>query len=282
MPLGALGGCFLIMLLWSYLAPGPRAASEIGRGDARLIQKDFEKARIYYQRAQELTPRDFRVYQRLGRAYQGLGRSEKAREMFHQALDLSPDDLDTRALLSESLLRSGEGAAAERVIRATLAANPACLESLIQLGWARELQGDVDASERWYQKAAEIHPHYFEAEYQLGQIDLNAERYEEALAHYHYTFGIASGWDVLALEGSVLALLKLERPQQVEARLEDLKSKGGHPAGSLAKAHFNLGIFYAIKGDVVRARSHLNNTLLYVETGQVAERAREVLGKLAQ
>ena len=279
--LGLLASFFFGLLLWSYLAPTPVAGSEIARGDVRLIQKRFQEAREHYQRAQALTPENFRVYQRLGRTHQGLGETGKAQEFFRQALTLSPNDLETQLLLGESLLRSGQGEEAEMVLRETLASNPGCLEALIQMGWARELQKDTEGSALWYGRATEIHPHYFEAEYQLGLIDLRAEQFEEALEHFQYTFGISPGWDELALEGSLLIYLKLNRPQEAESRLQDLKNKGGHPLPSLAKTHFNLGVYYAVHGDTARAREHLESSLRYQSEGEVAQRAREVLGKLS-
>ena len=273
---------FCGLMIWAYTAPAPRAASEIARGDVRLIQNRFQEARDHYLKAQSLTPENFRVYQRLGRANQGLGQAKKAQDFFRQALPLSPTDLETQLLLGQSLLLSGQGREAERLLKQTLASNPGCLEALIQMGWARELQNDTEGSEVWYRKALEIHPHYVEAEYQLGLIDLRAERFEEALEHFRYTFGLAPGWDELALESSLSIYLKLNRPQEAEARLQDLKNKGGHPLPSLAKTHFNLGIYYAVHGDNARAREHLETSLRYEDRGDIAQRAREVLGKLSQ
>lgn len=278
------GICLALGLLgticWSYLAPSPRAASLIARGDVRLIQEKFPEAQAYYVQAQQLTPQDFRLFQRLGRVHQGLGETDKAQELFRKALELSPSHLETQLLLGDSLLRSEQGEAAESVVREVLASHPECLEALIQMGWARELQADLEASERWYQKASELHPNYFEAEYQLGQIDLQAGRNEQALEHLAHTFGVASGWDELALEASLLAWIRLDRPQEAEDKLRELKLKGGHPSESLAKSYFNLGVYFAIKGDPLRARGHLEEALFFRESGEIADRAREVLGKL--
>ena len=222
-----LGGLFLLCILWVHIAPGQRAAGLIARGDVRFIQRRYNEALDYYRQAIVLNPSDFRGYQRAARASDTLGNLPAALRLYQRALTLRPGHEPTSLLYAQCLLRAREFEAGREVLKNVLAQDPGSMEARYIVGGTWETQGDFERAKKWYGTILEIHPHLCHVEFSLGSIALKEKRYEDAVSHFRYVFGQAQHWDFLALEGSVIALLQLDKPEEAESRLLRIVSKGG-------------------------------------------------------
>lgn len=70
--------------------------AQIKAGDLYQQIKGFEKAVVFYERAQKLKPKDYDLIVKLGNTYFDSKQFEKAAEWYEQALAIKPDDTNVR------------------------------------------------------------------------------------------------------------------------------------------------------------------------------------------
>lgn len=274
----------VISVLWCHLAPSQRAAAEIARGDVRYIQKRFAEAQLHYFRALELTPEDFRPYQRLARCRQlSEVTFESAKGYYKRALERAPEDLETLLCYAQYLERESTPEEARRILFRVLSLEPGCLEALMRLAKIEIQDGRHARGRAWYGRILELAPGYYLAEHGLAKLAHDQGELEEALRHYYATLGASPYWDHQALVGITAVLLELKRPKELETLIAKLARRRAIHQRDAAAHLVILGTHYLkSENDLDRARESFLQAIEYSEVGRSAEVARQYLAVLNQ
>lgn len=176
------GALIALCLLAGCTPPGPRALLQ---GD-RLVEKGrYQEALEKLKTATELLPKEPRVWNCLGLAYQGLGDGPRAIEAYQHALMLDRSNLVfvARYNLGCAYLEQGNPAAAVNELRSyCLLSNS--LPALLKLGAAELQTRQPDAAERSFSTALKLHPGDAAAQNGLGLALAQRNRPREAAQYF--------------------------------------------------------------------------------------------------
>jgi serine/threonine protein kinase len=139
-------GLLAFALLYRFSFP-TQAQYYYDRGLEAYRQKEYERARHYYEQALEFHPTDPKIYNNLGLLCAKEFDWACAQENYQKALDLNPDNPFTQYNLGGLYDDSGNFEQAERLYRlASESPNPVTAHALSDLARMHILQGDTEAA----------------------------------------------------------------------------------------------------------------------------------------
>ncbi len=266
-----------------------QAAYYLGR--IHYNQEQAEEAVQWFVKAADLDPADSEYQLWLGRAYLAqletasmfskLGLSKKVRAHYSKAIELDPDNLEARESLAGYLFEApgiagGSTSAGMEQIAAIKQRNPA--RGHLALGSHYYGKEDYDDAVKEFRAALSVDPKSTNAYFRLALLYQATESWTEALAMLDKLLELEP--DHLGGQyqiGRTAALSGQGLDRGIESLSAYLESKPGPDQPSLAWAHYRLGLVYAHKGDVARARQQYE---LAVKLDPEFEQAKDALKKL--
>ncbi len=194
---------------------------ERARRPARLLVCVLGIASVLFGCATDMTREELAAeYYNLGTAYLDLGEPERAAEYFLRAIDLDREFVEADFNLARAYLEGDRISDAISVLSSLLAEDPRNTTLLRTLGYAYYRAGDDERAREYYESALEENEADVDALYNLGIIDSEAERYEDALAYLEHAEELDDGEDIARALG--LAYFALGRDEEAEERLVGL------------------------------------------------------------
>ena len=143
--------------------------------------------------AQALTeqyPEAFFVWNVLGAANRGLGRTDDAASAFKRVTELNPTYADGFNNLAATLKDQGKLDEAIAAYEKALSIKPDYAEAYYNMGVTLKDQGKLDEAIAAYNKALSIKPDYAEAYYNMGNALQDQGKLDEAIAAYNKALSI--------------------------------------------------------------------------------------------
>lgn len=165
----------------------PELLFVIGMVDFQTDRGD--RGRTQYERAVEVDPKNPGNHELLGDYYRKLNEPERAIATLRQSLSLAEIQGVTPPLLSFINLAAlereqGNFAASQRIAEAGIKAHRRSPELQVELGLTSEALGEFDAAVSAYEQALELSPHDTAAHFHLGELQLRADAFDEAMASF--------------------------------------------------------------------------------------------------
>lgn len=252
----------------------PRDAEVSGQlGMILQAYERYEQAAIFYERARELAPRDFRWAYYLGLVRGELGQSAKAVAALTVAVGLQGDYGPARLRLADALQAEGQVGASRELYEDVLKRIPGEATALYGLGRLALGEGKRDVAAGHLRRAIESFPDYGAAHYAYGMVLRDLGRLDEARQHLLLSQSHRLKRPLLddRYLGAVAALnlgatLHLTRGRVLEAEGRIDESIVEHERAlainsGLVQAHVNLITLYGRRGKVDRALEHYRAAL---------------------
>lgn len=150
---------------------------------ALLEQERTEEAISEFYTGLQLSPKDYKGWYQLGRAYDKKGEFEQALKAFTQCLQIKPSFTDARFLQAMSYAKTGKLKEAEATLVEFLQANPKLDNAWNNLGNIQFLNKNYAAAESSYQKAAELSPQRGDILMNLANLYLEQQKVTEGLGY---------------------------------------------------------------------------------------------------
>ena len=148
---------------------------------------------VVVEQAQALTeqyPEAFIVWNILGAAYKGLGKTYEASQAFEKVTELNPTYADGFSNLGATLQDQGKLNEAIEACNKALALKPDYAEVYHNMGIALQNQGKLEEAIEACNKALALKPDYAEVYYNMGIAFQNQGKLEEAIVSYSKAFTI--------------------------------------------------------------------------------------------
>jgi protein O-GlcNAc transferase len=150
-------------------------------GMAYGLLGEFVKAVDPFLRALRLGPEFAEVYHTLGTVYSELEQHDNAASAFQNAIRLEPDNPANHYSLAASFLTQNKPADAIRSAREALKLNPDSADAYLLLGCALHYDSaTLSEAAAAYEKSLQLHPDQFIALGNLGDVNLQMGKLEEA------------------------------------------------------------------------------------------------------
>ena len=161
--LSSKSGSLLLLVAAAISASGcggaqARLARHLSKGDAFLAAGNFEKARIEFQNALQIAPKDPEARLEMGVVDEKLGNRREAAQFYQAVIDVSPDNTDARARLARLYLFAGAPDQALELISSSLDKHPQDARLLTVRAAVRVQQKDLDAALRDAERAVALDP----------------------------------------------------------------------------------------------------------------------------
>ncbi|MEW6511778.1 MAG: tetratricopeptide repeat protein [Bacteroidota bacterium] len=160
---------------------------------AEELDKDYDTAVRYYQKAVDADTSYAQAVMSLGYAYSNLGDQQRAVEQMQRYIQLAPADADPRASYADLLVRAGRYDDALEQYRKSLELKPDYWYSIREIGRVYAILGRLRAAEEQYHRSLELLPEspQLEASHLVadgmlnvkrGKLEVAAEQFRKALA----------------------------------------------------------------------------------------------------
>ena len=226
---------------------------------------------VVIDQAQSLTeqyPEAFFVWNMLGAANKGLGRTDDAANAFKRVTELNPTYADGFNNLGVTLQEQGKLDEAIAAYNKALSIKPDYAEAYNNMGATLQEQGKLDEAIAAYNKALSIKPDYAEAYNNMGNALQDQGKLDEAIAAYNKALSIKP--DYAEAHRNLSGLIKYKRndPQisSVDELLKrpDLKDADRcHLLYAFAKMNEDLGCFDAAYDNYVVSGALRKKLLAY-------------------
>jgi tetratricopeptide (TPR) repeat protein len=233
-----------------------RFARHLAKGEAFLADANFDKARIEFQNALQIEPKNPQARLEMGVVDEKLGKPREAAQFYQGVIDVSPDNAEARARLGRLYLFSAAPDQALELIRPALEKHPDDAALLTVRAAVRVQQKDLDAALTDGQRAVALDPKSEDAVAVLAGIYRARNETDKAQALLEQSVQRIPGTTDLRL---VLAQIYLQekRPADAEAQLLKLIALQPHE-----KAHrLRLAQFYAQQNQVDAAEKALRQAI---------------------
>lgn len=158
----------------------PRDAEANGRlGMTLQTYEQYESAAVCYQRAQRLSPTEFRWTYYLAVSQAAAGKHSEAGLTFKDAIRLKPDYLPAQLRLADALFAAGQSAEAAKLYEQA----SGFAQASYGLGRIKSAASDHAAAAEHFRKAVELFPEYGAAHYALGLALRNLGQTAKAQEH---------------------------------------------------------------------------------------------------
>lgn len=135
-----------------------RKIKHLEKGQAFLATENFEKARVEFQNALQIAPKDAEARFEMGVVDEKLGNPREAAQFYQGTIDVSPEHLGARTNLARLFLFSGAPDRAIEFIRPALEKHPNDSELLALRAAVRLQQKDVSGAQADAERAVELAP----------------------------------------------------------------------------------------------------------------------------
>jgi protein O-mannosyl-transferase len=277
----------------------PRDAEVVGRLAMTLhTYEQYELAALFYERAQQIAPREFRWCYYLGLLHAAMGKQAEAVAAYKLALQLQPEHVLTQLRLADALLALGKLSESQPLYEAVRKAAAQLSQAHYGLGRIAVTQKNSAAAIAHLRQAVTLFPKYGVAHYALGMALRDAGQTAEAQKHLalsqqhkytrpalddplaealaelnasaatHLKRGVAFSEDgnlSQAIAEHERALVANPKLFLAHSNLIQLYGRAGQP--DKAEAHYQA----AIKLDPNQADSHYNYGVLLVGLSRFAE-----------
>jgi len=250
----------------------------------RLLKQPADALRVL-QRARELHPQAFELYDEFGIVLGDLGRLDEAVGAFRTAIAKNPGDPNSNFNLAVVLLGLNRRAEAYEALRQSLTLKPTFPQSLSLLGRLELEDARMEDAERHLRLLFEAYPHVAESRRMLAQWELLTGRAAEArkdgaAAERHYRAGVALDADNAELQAGLGVLLLIRG--RVDEAVAPLEAYRRLQPGQAQAALF-LGQAYARLGRHAEARAVLTEGATLADRAgntATADFCREILRQL--
>ena len=187
---------------------------------AEELNKDYDTAVRYYQKAVDADSGYAQAVMSLGYAYSNLGDQQRAIEHMQRYIELAPDAADPRASYGDLLVRAGRYDDALTQYQKSLELKPDYWYSIAQIGNIYTTLGRLHAAEEQYHRSLELLPPsaQLEASHSVadGVLNLKRGKWSEAADGFRKALAVDSVNNTAAY-GLVNALAKMERFDEARA-----------------------------------------------------------------
>ena len=135
-----------------------RKAKHLAKGQAYLAAENFDKARVEFQNALQIAPKDAEARLEMGVVDEKLGNPREAAQFYQGAIDVYPDSPEARARLARLYLFSGAPDRALDLIKPALEKHPDDSALLTVRAAARVQQKDLGAAVTDAERAVQLAP----------------------------------------------------------------------------------------------------------------------------
>jgi tetratricopeptide (TPR) repeat protein len=150
---------------------------------AHLGALRFRPALRFLDRWLNIQPDCVRALELKGRIFEHTGRVPDAAKVYEQALELDPADWPIRVRLAGILLHHTDLEKASVHLKILERDHADQAEVCAALGQRDALRGDLDGARSWLQRALASEPEHFGALLQLGKLELQMDRPQDAVKH---------------------------------------------------------------------------------------------------
>jgi tetratricopeptide (TPR) repeat protein len=261
-------------------------------GYAFFKKGDYGAAEKWLRKAAELSPQDFRVYERLGLLYRAMGRKEEAEKALAVSTELHKSDVEaTQVALECSRALDTRPLEEARAVCDKLN-DPHDLSKLVTLGNIYGEHGRYEEALEPFRQAARLDPESYEMQYNLGLTLFRLKRYAEARAPLEKATQLRPDmFEMNAPLGAVLFMLGddlaaypvLDRAHQLAPENADMiellfKAAVSLAAQNVNKKEYAAALPYMIKAAELQpadAGVHRRLAELYSLTGDETKAAQE-------
>jgi tetratricopeptide (TPR) repeat protein len=211
---------------------------------AEELDKDYDTAVRYYQKAVEADSSYAQAVMSLGYAYSNLGDQQRAVDQMQRYIQLSPDAADPRASYADLLMRAGRYDEALQQYGKSLELKPDYWYSIRQIGYIYATLGRLHAADEQFHRSLallppspELEASHFEAD---GSLNLKRARWSDAAAQFRKALAIDSV-NGSAAYGLVNALAKLGQFEEARENIETIRKE--IEKRNLSRSTAMLGLF---------------------------------------
>ena len=251
----------------SAVRASPDDAAANGRlGMVLQAHEQFAAAKVTYQRAQALDPKQFAWPYYLSQVESSLGNRAAALEALETASRIDPGYRPLRLRRAEILLDQGNLVQSGREYTVLVNEHPESAAAWYGIGRVRLALGDAAGAVEPLRKACDLFPPYGGAHYALSQALRKLGREEEARNHLERYEGNKTAvppledrllTELSQLNRSAAELLRMAKAAEDYGRLDEAKSLS----------------LRALEVDPTSAQAHINLISLYGRIGQLEEAA---------
>ncbi len=225
------------------------------------FEEQRHRARLLYEQILVLSPSDSRAMAALADIKEGEGDTEGALELLDDALDSNPDDAELLARMGDLQLRSGNRAAAAEYLERATEANPSDMNLWMDLAEVLLEEDDSEALDKFEERALETVPRQIEFTVLYGLLAQDYGRYARSAPTLERAVE-TNPHDLRARVALSRAYIKMDRPDDAVAVLKE------------ADEHIGASTILIRMRDEYLASAHLE-LLQY-------EEARELLSRLME
>ena len=157
-----------------------RKARHMEKGQSFLSAGNYEKARVEFQNALQISPVDPEARYQNGIVDEKLGKVREAGQYFQGTIDVSPDHLGARTRLARLYVFSGAADRAQEVLKPALEKQPEDAELLTLRAAARSQQKDIPGAQQDAERALQLDPANEDAVGTLAGIYVGQKEFDKA------------------------------------------------------------------------------------------------------
>jgi len=135
-----------------------RVARHLEKGQTFLAAGNFEKARVEFQNALQIAPKDAEVRFEMGVVDEKLGNQREAAKFYQGVIDVNPDHVGARAKLARLYVFSGAPEQALELLKPAIDKHPDDPALLVVRAAARVQQKDLSAAQMDAERAVKLAP----------------------------------------------------------------------------------------------------------------------------
>lgn len=191
-------------------------ANQILSGLLYVKNKEYEKAKLCFEKAIQQNPNDISAHLNLSNVYIALNDHEKAKQHLHQALRLDPHHAESYNNLGRLFYKENLLSDAIPFFEKALRINPDYWEAHYNLAHSLTKKNQASQAMVHYQEALRLKPDHAFAHYNLGLLLFEMQSYEPAETHLKQAIelGLKEPMALYYLAHSLLALGKVEQAKQ--------------------------------------------------------------------
>ena len=197
------------------------------------------------QKAINLSPNDFEVYNNLGNAFKAIGKLDDAINSYNQAITIKQDYAEAHNNMAITYKELGEFTKAIRSFKQAITIKPDYAEAYNNLAFTLNENGKLEESEKNFQNAIKLNPKYAEAYNNLGLTLKELGKLEESEKNCKKSIELQpkyfEAYNNLALTQKELG--KLDDSEKNYKKAIELRP-------DYAEAKFNLSMLLNLKGNL--------------------------------
>ena len=204
-----------------------------------------EKAKLLYNKAIKLYPKNPIIYSNLANIIKEEGNLKEAELLLNKAIELKPNFDDAHSNLGVILKELGRLEESEFSLRKAIEINPKLTNAHLNLSLLIKEQGKVKQAEQPMRKAIELNPNLDKAHYNLGNILRELGKVEEAEKSFRRAITLNPN-----LDEAYVSLGNILRETGKYEQAEEFTRKAIELNPNLALPYMNLSLLLYANGDI--------------------------------